>query len=123
MYLAVHLGVAELFFVGWDIGNTKGNNVHFYDRPTTEAFYDRVGPGAHRLKSIRSRQPAGVQHIARRARAMCSYSRGAVYNRTTMLPGEAELVAGSTADLARWLRARGIGPLSSPIGPCPRPRT
>jgi hypothetical protein len=109
IYLAVHLGVGELGFVGWDIGNPGGNNVHFYDDDRSAAFFDR-GRAARPLAAVRARQPDRLKRWVRWTRAANAHWRGRVYNRTTMLPGEADLVASASGALARWLRTKGAEP-------------
>lgn len=106
-YLAVHLGLSELTTVGWDIANARGNNVHFYD-DAAENFFDRGRASAYRLVGVRRGLPRAVQHAARWGRTVAIHARGGVYNRTTMIPGEAELVAASTGETAQWLGGHGV---------------
>jgi len=108
MYLAVHLGIKELITVGWDIANKKGNNTHFYDPQTEDQFFDRGRSDAYRLVGVRRHLPAPLRDGMRWTRAVISHRTGRLYNRTTMVPGEAEVVASSTKQAAAWLRAQGV---------------
>jgi len=104
--LVVHLGVSDVTTIGWDIANAKGNNVHYYDRQ--DDFFDRGRADAHKLTGIRGRLPQPVKRALRGVRSSVQHRRGRVYNRTTMLPGEAELVAGSLPSLNEWLAGHGV---------------
>jgi hypothetical protein len=107
LFLAVHLGVSEVITIGWDIANARSHNVHFYDSGSSAAFFDR-GRSAHRLARARRRLPRSVQSGARWARALFDHNAGRLYNRTTMLPGEAEAVADATDATAKWLASHGV---------------
>lgn len=108
LYLAVHVGASRVVAVGWDIANARGNNVHFWDDRGEEAFFDAGREGARRLQATRGRLPEPAKVAARWVRALVQHGRGAVYNKTTMLPGEADVVADSTGPLREWLADRGI---------------
>ena len=106
LFLAVHLGVSELITVGWDIANDRRNNVHFYDSSSSATFYDK-GRDAHRMARLRGEMPRAVKRAARWTRALLHHRAGRVYNRTTMLPGEAEAVRDAIPATSAWLQSHG----------------
>lgn len=110
-YLAVHLGVGEIITVGWDIANPAGKNTHFYDRSHDEQFFEseRDVAAAMPHNATRRRVPERVRRPVRWVRTRVAHQRGEVYNRTRVLPGETDLVAGSTGPLAAWLGECGVG--------------
>ena len=107
-YLAVHLGVAEIITVGWDIANTSGGNTHFYDRATFEPYFgdERVGPPAP--ATLRSGIPEPIRYCVRLTKSAVAHSRGQLYNRTRTMPGETDLMAASTSQMASWLNGMGV---------------
>jgi len=108
-YLAVHLGVGKILTIGWDIANSSGKNTHFYDGRDDHEFFERgrLTPGV--AAGARRHVPDAVRLPLRRVRARRDHRRGVLYNRTTSLNGETELVAESTRDLKRWLDTLGVG--------------
>lgn len=107
-YLAIHLGLADLTTIGWDIANQRGNNVHFYDAQPEDNFYDRGRAGAYKMVGVRRGLPGPVRSAMRWGRTALVHQRGGVYNRTTMIPGESDVVAASTAATATWLGRHGV---------------
>jgi hypothetical protein len=107
-YLAIHLGLRELITVGWDIANARGNNIHFYDRGGDDNFFDRGRADAYKMVDVRRRLPGPLRDALRWGRTALVHTRGGVYNRTTMIPGESEVVAESTGATAEWLARHGV---------------
>lgn len=107
-YLAIHLGLSELTTVGWDIANARGNNVHFYDSSDRTSFFDRGRSEAYSMVPVRRALPMPVRSALRLLRAGMVHSRGGVYNRTTMISGESEVVAASTAATSVWMSSHGL---------------
>lgn len=105
-YLAVHFGLSELTTVGWDIANSRGHNVHFYDPPGN--FFDRGRADAYKMVAVRKGLPPHVRVALRWLRTASIHSRGGVYNRTTMIRGESEVVAASVPATASWLEGHGV---------------
>jgi hypothetical protein len=106
LHLAVHLGVAEIITVGWDIANTTGRNTHFYDGDDT--FFDRERSSAFTAAKARGHLPGPVKRYARLARASVAHARGQIYNRALPVDGETELVGASTAAASAWLKSIGV---------------
>jgi hypothetical protein len=104
-YLAVHLGVAEIVTVGWDISDPKGMNTHYYDS-ASERQHFALGRGNQ--PGRKSRVPELVRAPRRQILARRAHRRGELYSRTRALPGEAEVVSASTAALASWLTSMGV---------------
>lgn len=102
-YLAVHLGVAEIITIGWDIANSFGGNDHFYDHAKDQTYFRNERQGPPPPPNLRSRVPEPIRYGVRLTRNMFAHSRGQLYNRTKTLPGETEMVARSTVGLADWL--------------------
>jgi hypothetical protein len=108
LYLAVHLGVSELIAIGWDIANERGHNTHYYDSRTEDPFFDRGRADAYRMVGVRRHLPGALRDSIRWGRALVSHRTGRLYNRTTMVPGEAEVVASSTKPARAWLQTHGV---------------
>ena len=105
-YLAIHLGLSDLTTIGWDIANARGHNVHFYDAP--DNFFDRGRSDAYKLVGVREGLPPHLKAALRWTRTASIHTRGGVYNRTTMIPGESEVVAAATIATASWLATHGV---------------
>jgi hypothetical protein len=108
LHLAVHLGVAHITTIGWDIGNPQGKNTHFYDRADKDDFFERDRSSAFTMASVRGHIPAIVKGAGRWGRALVAHSRGRVYNRALPVSGETEVVGASTAAANAWLAANGV---------------
>jgi hypothetical protein len=108
LHLALHLGVARITTLGWDIANPQGRNTHFYDSAQDNAFFQRDREHAFTMAAARSRLPPVVKRVARSARALVAHVRGTVYNRAVPVEGETEIVSASTAAANRWLVANGV---------------
>lgn len=108
LYLAVHMGVADVYTLGWDIAAGATANVHFDDRAAQAQFFDA---GRHRPRTLagaRGRMPVVAKRALRTARGVIAHCRGLPYNRVTMLPGEGALVAQALPATRDWLAARGV---------------
>jgi hypothetical protein len=108
LYLAVHLGVAEIVTVGWDIANTAGRNTHFYDTQLAPDGFDKDRGEAFSASEVRRALPPVAKTAARWLRAGIAHSRGTLYNKAVPVPGETERVSASTTDANRWLADEGI---------------
>lgn len=110
-YLAVHLGVAQIITVGWDIASSGGKNTHYYDSSDDTLFFEKgrsIMP-ASEPRTDGSRIPEPLRYPARVAKTAMAHARGQLYNRTASLIGEPEVVGESTAELAEWLLSAGVG--------------
>jgi hypothetical protein len=107
-YLALHLGVSEIVTVGWDIANDDGKNTHFYDSSSDKEYFERGRVEGTSAPSARESVPEPMRRVVRMSRTFRSHRSGQLYNRTTPLDGETRLVSESTADVAAWLRSKGV---------------
>lgn len=108
VYLALHLGVSELITVGWDIANSAGGNAHFYDDDVDRPYFESERAGPPAPTTLRSRVPEPVRYGVRFTKNAIAHSRRGLYNKTRTLPGETEVVARSTVELAAWLEKEGV---------------
>jgi hypothetical protein len=108
LYLALHAGATEIMTVGWDIAAGATANVHFDDPGDDASFFAQGRDNSPPMARTRGVLPAGAKRVLRLARAYTRHRSGRVYNRTTMLPGEGELVARSIPATSEWLRHHGV---------------
>lgn len=104
--LVVHLGVASVDVIGWDVSDAFGRNTHFYDEN-----HNSINASSRNWSSdIRAqlKVPKKLKYFARAARARRAYSVGSVYNRAGMMQGEADLVLNSIPATMKWLADCGI---------------
>jgi hypothetical protein len=108
LHLAVHLGFREIITIGWDVASPSGQNIHFYDAPPDREFFE-AGRASATVGNVRHpRVPEGVRRAVRAGRTYARHRRGLVYNRTTPLPGESDLVGQSTKDVVEWLTSERV---------------
>lgn len=106
LHLALHLGASRVVTIGWDIAAPTGTNAHFYDGG--DEFYTKSRAEAYKLGSLRRLLPDWARRGLRRLRAQQLHRQSRVYNRTLMLPGEAEVTAAATGSAAAWLERHGV---------------
>ena len=117
MYEAVfhtlhHLGIKKIVTVGWDIADSKGQNIHFYDRSLVSNFEKKLRLKEHiktllgpmKLLSFKNK----YIYVALKCYWFTKYYLGQKVNPEKMLEGEAQLTAFSVPYLIHWLRSEGI---------------
>lgn len=107
-HLALHLGVGEIITIGWDIGDAKGRNTHFYDPELSGDAFDRDRGERVAAPTLRAHLPDVTRRWVRWGRAAVRHSRGQLYNHALPVAGESQRVAASTADAADWLLRSGV---------------
>lgn len=110
LYFALHLGVARLACVGWDVseGSKKTQTMaHFYETES-ERFARRRSLGQRVIGKLRSLTPRVISLQLRQAQNYLEYRRGGVYNRPKVYPNENESVWAGSYDLYRFLQKEGL---------------
>lgn len=100
IYALVHMGVKSIHTVGWDIADSNGTSRHF----------DEKGAGTG---PVQKSQMLGLRKLWNNLglnilKNYYYYKRGLPYNRTYLIPGEAETVADSIPALRSWLDSKGV---------------
>lgn len=95
LYLAIHLGVAELTVFGWDLGEINS--------PVMEHFFDREPAWKRRLRQYLIN--TGHRGLARR---LLKEPDQETMNKPRIRPGEVEVIADSTKACYGWLKGKGV---------------
>jgi hypothetical protein len=117
LYTLKHMGVSEVHTIGWDIADEKGQNSVPIKR---SSLFKYVLKGLKSIVTLRDNkyndfvQPK-IQFILKLCwyymnypLKLLIYQFGGTINRSSMIPGEAELVASSISETKRWLSNVGI---------------
>ncbi len=116
-YLAVHLGVARIRTIGWDLGKRNSEVMpHFFaeeegEQYTISRHQARIAsPGL--LRRLYRRLPLPGKERIRNAifglGTLWPHLRGRIYNRPLLVPEEVDWIADSTKDAYLWLQKKGI---------------
>ncbi|NDW21619.1 hypothetical protein [Alteromonas hispanica] len=97
IFTLLHLGIARIVTIGWDIADAKGNNTHIDDN---EYKNDREKPG-RKLKWLRKLRLMRLINFVK-------FHFGRTINQAGMMDGEAALTSSSIPYLRSWLKKHGI---------------
>lgn len=97
IFTLLHLGIAKIVTIGWDIADAKGHNTHIDDNDE-QAYFTQP---SRKLKWLRKFRLMWLANFVK-------FHLGRTINRAGMMDGEAALTSSSVPHLRSWLKKNGV---------------